>query len=210
MVRRDRYHVVRSAGYPPAHSYGNFMQTLKPVVRRWVLSLLVGVVLPVMTAAAALPQGASAPEFSLKAALAGKPIDFDLKQALARGPVVLYFFPAAFTAGCTIEAHRFAEATPEFEKLGATVVGVTAGNLDRVEEFSKSECRDKFAVAADPGAKVAATFDATIQADGKTLSNRTSFVIAPNGKILLSYTDRSPEKHVQMAMETVKAYKTGK
>lgn len=186
------------------------MNTLKHRARRWTLSLLAGVLLPVMTASAALPQGATAPAFTLKAALAGKPMTFDLKRALAHGPVVLYFFPAAFTAGCTIEAHRFAEATPEFEKLGATVVGVTSGNLDRVEEFSKAECRDKFAVAADPGAQVAAKFDATMQADGQTLSNRTSFVIAPNGKILLSYTDRSPEKHVQMTMDAVKAYKAGK
>ncbi|WP_140725851.1 MULTISPECIES: peroxiredoxin [Gammaproteobacteria] len=186
------------------------MKTIKHFARRLAIALVAGLALPVMTASAALPQGATAPEFSLQAALAGKPTTFDLKQALKRGPVVLYFFPAAFTAGCTIEAHRFAEATPEFEKLGATVVGVTAGNLDRVEEFSSAECRDKFAVAADPGAKVAAKFDATMQADGKTLSNRTSFVIAPDGKILLSYTDRNPEKHVQMTMDAVKAYKAGK
>ena len=186
------------------------MNSLKPIVRRWALSLALGFALPVMTASAALPRGATAPQFSLKAALAGKPMTFDLKQALARGPVVLYFFPAAFTAGCTIEAHQFAEATPQFEKLGATVVGVTAGNLDRVEAFSKVECRDKFAVAADPGAKVAAMFDATMQADGQALSNRTSYVIAPNGKILLSYTDRSPDKHVQMALDAVKTYEAGK
>ncbi|WP_066091530.1 peroxiredoxin [Xanthomonas massiliensis] len=186
------------------------MKTTKKFVRRLAISLAAGLALPVMTALAALPQGATAPEFSLKAALAGKPMTFDLDQALKRGPVVLYFFPAAFTAGCTLEAHRFAEATPEFEKLGATVVGVTAGNIERVEEFSSVECRDKFAVAADPGAKVAAKFDATMQADGKVLSNRTSFVIAPDHKILLSYTDRSPEKHVQMAMDAVKAYQAGK
>jgi peroxiredoxin len=186
------------------------MNVFKHVVSRWTILLVAGVALPVMTASAALPQGATAPEFSLQAALAGKPTTFDLNKALKHGPVVLYFFPAAFTAGCTIEAHQFAEATSEFEKLGASVVGVTAGNLDRVEEFSSAECRDKFAVAADPGAKVAAKFDATMQADGKTLSNRTSYVIAPNGKILLSYTDRSPEKHVQMTMDAVKAYKAGK
>lgn len=186
------------------------MKTTNKFVRRLALLLAAGAMLPVMTAFAALPQGATAPQFTLTAALAGKPTTFDLGQALRRGPVVLYFFPAAFTAGCTIEAHRFAEATPEFEKLGATVVGVTAGNIERVEEFSSAECRDKFAVAADPGAKVAAKFDATMQADGRILSNRTSFVIAPDGKILLSYTDRSPEKHVQMAMDAVKAYTAGR
>src|SRR3546814_19258863 len=77
-------------------------------------------------------------------------------------PVVLYFFPAVFTPGCTIEAHLFAEASDDFNKLGARVVGVTAGNIERVAEFSKSECRDKFAVAAAPGAKVAAKYDSTL------------------------------------------------
>lgn len=83
---------------------------------------------------------------------------FSLQQALRKGPVVLYFFPAAFAKGCTLEAHAFAEATDDFIKLGATVVGVTAGNVDQVHEFSKLECRDKSAVAADPGAKVAAEY----------------------------------------------------
>jgi hypothetical protein len=99
---------------------------------------------------AALPQGSAAPNFTLDAAKGGKQFHFTLNQSLRKGPVVLYFFPAAFTPGCTIEAHLFAEATDSFSKMGATVVGVTAGNVERVAEFSKVECRDKFAVAADP------------------------------------------------------------
>ncbi len=88
------------------------------------------------------------------------------------------------------------------------MVGVTAGNIERVAEFSKSECRDKFAVAADPGAKVAARYDtANRAADGRTLSNRTSFVIAPNGTILLSYTDSKPQAHVEKTMAAVRAWK---
>ena len=106
-----------------------------------------------MSAHAALEVGDKAPDFSLQGALGGKPLTFSLQQALQKGPVVLYFFPAAFTKGCTLEAHAFAEATDDFKKLGATVVGVTAGNVDQVDEFSKLECRDKFAVAADPGQK---------------------------------------------------------
>lgn len=156
------------------------------------------------TAQAALPQGATAPDFTLQAAKAGKPQAFTLKSALKKGPVVLYFFPAAFTAGCTLESHKFAEANDEFNKLGATIVGVTAGNVERVAEFSKTECRDKFAVAADPGAKVAAKFDALM--DGKQISDRTSFVIAPSGKILLSHTDRNPETHIKMTMDAVRAW----
>lgn len=156
------------------------------------------------TAQAALPEGAKAPDFTLKAALAGKPMDFTLKSALKKGPVVLYFFPAAFTSGCTLEAHKFAEANDDFKALGAIVVGVTAGNVERVAEFSRSECRDRFAVAADPGAKVAAQYESTM--DGKQLSDRTSFVIAPSGKILLSHTDRNPETHIKMTLDAVRAY----
>jgi len=158
------------------------------------------------TASAALPTGATAPDFKLEGALAGKPLTFSLQQALQKGPVVLYFFPAAFTKGCTLEAHDFAEATDDFKKLGATVIGVTAGNTDQVGKFSQLECRDKFAVAADPGAKVAAEYQTQMQMGGKTLSDRTSFVIAPNGKILLSYTDRNPDAHIQKTMDAVKQY----
>ena len=143
---------------------------------------------------AALQQGAKAPDFTLSAAQGGKPFNLSLKQTLKKGPVVLYFFPAAFT--------------PDFNTMGARVVGVTAGNIDRVAEFSKSECRDKFAVAADPGAKVAAKYDATMQRpDGTRLSSRTSYVIAPNGTILLSYTDSKPQAHVEKTMAAVRAWK---
>lgn len=158
---------------------------------------------------AALKQGTKAPDFTLSAARGGEPFNLSLKQTLKKGPVILYFFPAAFTAGCTVEAHLFAEATTDFNKLGANVIGVTAGNIDRVAEFSKSECRDKFAVAADPGAKIASKYDTAIKgADGKMLSDRTSFVIAPNGTILLSYTDRKPQAHIEKTMAAVRAWKS--
>ena len=157
---------------------------------------------------AALQQGAQAPDFTLDAAQGGKPFTLSLKPMLRNGPVVLYFFPAAFTPGCTMEAHLFAEANSRFNQLGARVVGVTAGNIDRVAEFSKSECRSKFAVAADPGAKVAAKYDATMQApNGAMISDRTSFVIAPDGTILLSYTDRNPQAHVEKTMAAVRAWR---
>lgn len=158
---------------------------------------------------AALAQGAKAPDFTLGAALGGKPFNLSLHQSLRKGPVVLYFFPAAFTSGCTVEAHLFAEASDDFNKLGARVVGVTAGNVERVAEFSRSECRDKFAVAADPGAKVAARYETTMQIPGKPMmSDRTSFVIAPNGTILLSYTDRNPQAHIEKTMAAVRAWKS--
>jgi len=171
------------------------------------VTALLGLALPVTSAFAALPVGANAPDFQLKAALAGKPTTFSLQQALKKGPVVLYFFPAAFSAGCTLEAHDFAEATDAFSKQGATVIGVTAGNVDQIEKFSQLECRDKFTVAADPGAKVAAEYQSTMQMKGQSLSDRTSYVIAPDGKILLSYTDKNPDAHIQKAMDAVKKYR---
>lgn len=182
------------------------MTTGKIIALSLALSL-VPAVAP-MPAYAALAEGAMAPDFTLNAALGGKPFNLSLKKALKKGPVVLYFFPAAFTSGCTIEAHLFAEATDDFRKLGADVVGVTAGNVERVAEFSKSECRDKFAVAADPGAKIAARYDTAMQGPNqKIMSNRTSFVIAPNGTILLSYTDRNPQAHIDKTMAAVRAWK---
>ena len=176
---------------------------------KFAMAASLGLALAVVPASgiAALQQGAKAPDFTLNAALAGKPFSLSLKQALRKGPVVLYFFPAAFTPGCTVEAHLFAEANSQFNQLGARVIGVTAGNIHRVAEFSRSECRDKFAVAADPGAKVAAQYDATMQgADGKPLSERTSYVIAPNGTILLSYTDSKPQAHIEKTMAAVRAW----
>lgn len=180
------------------------MKSIKTLVS--TLTLAAAIALPAFSASAALPVGAKAPDFELQGALAGKPLTFSLKQALQKGPVVLYFFPAAFSAGCTIEAHDFAEATDDFNKMGATVVGVTAGNTDQVSDFSKLECRDKFAVAADPGAKVAAKYQTLMEMKGKTLSDRTSYVIAPDGNILLSYTDRNPETHIEKTLAAVKQY----
>ena len=155
-------------------------------------------------ASASLKEGVAAPDFQTSAALAGKTFDFKLSEALKKGPVVLYFFPAAFTSGCTKEAHDFAEATEDFNKLGATVVGVTSGNVNRVAEFSKVECRDKFAVAADPDKKISRAYDAVIPVAGFT--DRVSYVIAPNGKILLTYSAMNPDQHVEKSMAAVKAW----
>ncbi|QNO27168.1 peroxiredoxin [Sphingopyxis sp. OPL5] len=185
------------------------MKTLTKIAMSFGLGLSLAV-LPAQ-GIAALKQGAKAPDFTLNAAQGGKEFSLSLKQTLRNGPVVLYFFPAAFTPGCTVEAHLFAEANSRFNQLGARVIGVTAGNIHRVAEFSRSECRDKFAVAADPGAKVAATYDATMQRpDGTTLSSRTSYVIAPNGTILLSYTDSKPQAHIEQTMAAVRAWNARK
>jgi peroxiredoxin len=157
-------------------------------------------------ALAALTVGAKAPDFTTQAALGGKEFTFSLAGALKKGPVVLYFFPAAFTPGCTQEAHDFADATPQFAALGATVIGVTAGNPNRVTEFSSVECRNKFAVAADPDQKVIKAYDAVLKTKPEW-SDRTSYVIAPDGSILMSYTNLDPGEHVARTMAVVKAWR---
>ena len=160
------------------------------------------------SAPAALAPGAAAPDFTTQGALAGKPFSFSLKQALKKGPVVLYFFPAAFTPGCTIEAHEFAEATPEFNKLGATVVGMSADGIDKLRRFSVEECRSKFAVATATPAVIKGYDVALPVRPGMT--NRTSYVIAPGGKIVHAYTAMSPQNHVSETMAAVKKWKAAR
>jgi peroxiredoxin Q/BCP len=170
-----------------------------------IVGLALGAVLASGSALAALSVGAKAPDFTTQAALGGKEFTFTLADALKKGPVVLYFFPAAFTPGCTQEAHDFAEATDQFAALGATVIGVTAGNPNRVTEFSSVECRNKFAVAADPDQKVIKQYDAVLKQKPEW-ADRTSYVIAPDGKILLAYTNLDPGEHVTRTMAAVKAW----
>jgi peroxiredoxin Q/BCP len=150
---------------------------------------------------AALQPGVQAPAFTTAATLAGKPFTFSLADALKSGPVVLYFYPAAFTKGCTVEAHEFAEATDKFKAMGATVIGVSHDDIDTLNKFSVSECRNKFAVASDADKKISKAYDATIFFT--SYSSRTSYVIAPDGKIIYEYTALSPDKHVENTMAAV-------
>jgi len=159
-----------------------------------------------LPARAALSVGADAPDFTAQAAQGGKTFPFSLADALKRGPVVVYFFPAAFTSGCTIEAHEFADAAAEYRDLGATLIGVTAGNIDRLAEFSVSECRSKFPVAADPNATIAKTYDAML-AVYPGHSNRTSYVIAPDDKVIFVYSDLKPDEHVTRTLAALKAWR---
>jgi peroxiredoxin Q/BCP len=154
---------------------------------------------------AALPDGAKAPEFNTDASLAGKTFHFSLADALKKGPVVLYFYPAAFTPGCTVEAHEFAEATSKFQALGATVIGVSHDPIETLNKFSVSECRNKFAVASDADGSVMKEYDAVLP-QKPDYANRTSYVIAPTGQIIYSYTDLSPEDHVANTMAAVKKW----
>ena len=155
---------------------------------------------------AALKVGAKAPDFTAPAYLAGKPFTFKLADALKKGPVVVYFFPAAHTSGCNLEAHLFSEAIGKFKAQHATVIGVTAGNVEQLADFSKEteHCGGKFAVAADPGAKIAKQYDALLTMK-PGWSDRTSYVIAPSGSIVHVYSDLNPNKHVGETLEAVKA-----
>ena len=155
---------------------------------------------------AALTPGTQAPDFTTQATLAGKPVSFSLADALKTGPVVLYFYPAAFTKGCTIEAHNFAEATDKFKALGATVIGVSHDSIDTLNKFSVSDCRNKFAVASDADQKITKEYDAVL-AIKPEYANRTSYVIAPNGKIIYEYTALDPDKHVENTMAAVEKWK---
>lgn len=155
---------------------------------------------------AALKLGDPAPPFTLAASLGGDEFEFSLEEALRDGPVVLYFYPAAFTPGCTIEAHQFAEATDEFQALGATIIGVSADDIDTLNRFSVSECRGKFPVAADADGRVMKAYDAVLR-DRPEYASRTSYVISPEGRILMSYTDMKPDQHVERTMAAVREWR---
>jgi thioredoxin-dependent peroxiredoxin len=156
-------------------------------------------------AMAALAVGAMAPDFTAQASLGGKEYQFSLADALKKGPVVLYFYPAAFTKGCTIEAHDFADAMPQYAALGATVIGVSHDPIAKLDQFSVSECRSKFPVAADPDESIIKSYDAVL-AIKPQYANRTSYVIAPDHSILLAYTDLNPDQHVAQTLAAVKKW----
>lgn len=152
---------------------------------------------------ASLPNGTKAPDFTLQATQGGKVFTFDLADALKKGPVVLYFYPAAFTPGCTIEAHDFADAIGEYKALHATVIGVSHDPLAKLQKFSVSACRSKFAVAADTDQTVEKEYDAVL-AQAPKYANRTSYVIAQNGTIVYSFTNLEPNEHVANTLAALK------
>jgi thioredoxin-dependent peroxiredoxin len=170
-----------------------------------LMTLALAACLAAAPAYAALKVGAPAPDFTTQATLAGKPFTFSLAAALKQGPVVLYFYPAAFTTGCTVEAHEFAEATEKFKALGATVIGVSHDPIDTLNKFSVSECRNKFAVAADADQSIMKSYDAVL-AIKPEYANRTSYVISPAGKIIYEYTALNPDKHVVNTMAAVEKW----
>lgn len=159
-----------------------------------------------MDASAALAAGERAPAIKAQGWLAGQPFPFELEKALRDGPVVVYFFPAANTPGCNIEAALFSQAIGRFKARGASVIGVTAGNTDQLRSFSSDTktCAGKFPVAGDSGARIATTYGAVIEGRADVAS-RTSFLVARDGRIAAVHSDMNPSGHVKAMLAGVDA-----
>ena len=155
---------------------------------------------------AALDVGEAAPDFTAQAALGGKVYRYSLAESLARGPVVLYFFPAAFSEGCSLEAHNFAEAVGQYEALGASVIGVSGDDLESITKFSVQACQGKFPVASDEKKSVMKSFDAVMQTR-PDYASRVSYVIAPNGKVVYTYLSLNPTKHVEKTLAALRQWR---
>jgi thioredoxin-dependent peroxiredoxin len=155
---------------------------------------------------AAMKPGDTAPGFTAQAAVGGEEFSFSLADALKKGPVVLYFFPKAFTKGCTAEAHAFAEAAEQYKAQGATLIGMSADNIETLHKFSIQECSAKFPVAADPDLKIIKSYDTVLTTkSGASVADRVSYVIGRDGTIAYAYADRNPEKHVENTLAAVTA-----
>jgi peroxiredoxin Q/BCP len=173
-------------------------------MKKWLCTIGAALALQ-MPAWAALDIGDRAPNFSIPAALGGNVFTFSLADQLAKGPVVLYFFPLAFSDGCSLEAHQFAEATAQFQALGASVVGVSGDDIDTLSKFSTQACQSKFAVASDQTKKVIQSYDAVMRQQ-PDYANRISYVIAPNGSVVYNYVNLNPERHVERTLRALKEW----
>jgi peroxiredoxin len=170
-----------------------------------------------MPALAALQMGASAPQFTTQASLAGKPFTFSLKDALAKGPVVVYFYPSAYTTGCDLQAHTFAVNKDKFVAAGATIIGVSLDSIQRLNDFSADPnyCAGKFATASDADGSIAKSYALKVQEGppglkdvrgveiGHAFVERTTFVLTKDGKVSETITGVAPDKNVEQALEAV-------
>jgi thioredoxin-dependent peroxiredoxin len=178
------------------------------VMRRLSIVLaLLALPAPFTPAQAALAPGAKAPDFTTQGAIAGKAFTFSLSEQLRKGPVVLYFFPAAFTPGCTLEANAFAEQSATFRKAGATIIGVAGDSIADLQRFSVKECRNKFAVAVASPSMIK-VYDVALPKGVR--SNRTSYVIAADGRVAYAHADSDYRGHVANTLKVVQALKAAK
>ena len=156
---------------------------------------------------AALAVGDLAPDFTTSAALAGQSFEFSLRTALRQGPVVLYFFPAAFSEGRSLEARAFAEAIEQFQGLGAQVIGMSGDDLETLRRFSVKMCNGRFAVASDAGQAVMKAYDALLpfRAD---YAARVSYLITPESRIAFVYNNLNPARHVERTLAALREWRT--
>ena len=173
-------------------------------MRKWVIGLVLAAA-ATTPAAAALPEGAKAPDFTTTGAVGGKAFKLHLADQLRKGPVVLYFFPKAFTQGCTLEAHAFSEAAKDFKRAGAQVIGMSADDLPTLQKFSIEACRSAFPVAtATPD--VIKSYDVSLK-QKPGLTDRTSYVIGKDGKIVFVHSDLNWSEHVSKTLAAVQSLK---
>jgi peroxiredoxin Q/BCP len=182
--------------------------SMEPVMRRFLACALISLGFPIC-AYAALDIGDSAPDFTTEAALGGSVYRFSLAESLKKGPVVLYFFPAAYSEGCSLEAHYFADAVAQFKALGASVVGVSGDDIETLSKFSVQACQSRFPVASDQTQAVMKSFDAVMQTRPE-YANRISYLIAPNGIIVYHYMSLNPTKHVENTLAALRSWAESK
>ena len=182
-----------------------------------ILFTLAGVSILVMPVFAALEAGDSAPKFEARASLAGEPFDYSLEDALSAGTVVVYFYPSAYTRGCNIQAREFSVNMDKFKAAGASVIGVSLDNIDRLNDFSADPeyCAGNLAVASDESGEIAASFNINV-AEGREgakdtrgieighgFAERTTFIVSPDGKIAETIGGVSPMENVKLSLEAV-------
>ena len=175
------------------------------------------------SAHAALEAGDAAPKFQARASLAGEPFDYSLDEALSDGTVVVYFYPSAYTQGCNIQAREFSVNMEKFEAAGASVIGVSLDNIDRLNDFSADPeyCAGNLAVASDESGEIAASFDIMVREGregatdtrgieiGHGFAERTTFIVGADGKIAETIGGVSPMQNVQMSLEAVQRIHEG-
>ena len=188
-------------------------------MKRVLLSCLISTAI-CLPAAAALKDGDSAPDFTAQASLAGKEFKYSLKESLKKGPVVVYFYPSAYTQGCNLQAHTFSVNQEKFAAAGASVVGVSLDSIKRLNQFSADPdyCAGKFPVASDADGSIAKSYDLNVKQiaglkDTKGnevdhgLAERTTFVVTPDGKIAATIGGMKPDENVMKALEAVQQLK---
>ncbi|HEV7715810.1 MAG TPA: peroxiredoxin [Steroidobacteraceae bacterium] len=185
-------------------------------MKRFLVSAIAAGVITV-PAFAAIQQGAKAPDFKTQASLAGKEFSFSLKDALKKGPVVVYFYPAAYTGGCNIQAHTFAENMDKFSAAGASVIGVSLDKISTLNQFSADPdyCAGKLPVASDADGSIAKSYELKVgdarpgakNTKGQDIDHgfaeRTTFIVTPDGKVAATVGGVKPDENVLKALETV-------